>query len=192
MTDYKFYAFFTATKQGKIGLTPAVDVYDSSGNLEVNNGVSTELGGGLYIYVHSTAIPDDYVAIFKTADATVDAQHIPSLATKQLTELPANIWNEDVTTYAVPGTAGNFVSRIPTMGTGSVSWDYYVKEPDLVTPIPDVTVRVSTDLAGLNTVAMGTTDNFGKITFNLDPGTYYFWSYKVYYSFTNPDTEVVS
>lgn len=55
-----------------------------------------------------------------------------------------------------------------------------------------------TGSAGSNTVWHGETDAFGvarddgnSLPF-LDPGTYYFWSQKSGYSFTNPDEEVVS
>lgn len=61
----------------------------------------------------------------------------------------------------------------------------------MVTPIEDVGVYVSTDIAGTNIIANGFTDVFGTIIFHLDPGTYYLWCYKTGYSFTNPDTEVV-
>lgn len=199
MADYKFYAFFSAVKQGKTGLTIAVDVYDSVGNIEVADGVGVEIGGGLYTYVFPSLVADDYTAIFKTTDLSVDSQHIPALATKQLvdyidmrvSDIPADVWDIDISTYP-NGTAGAVLNNTCTIGTGSVEWEYSVTEPDMVTPIPDVTVRVTTDLAGANTIAMGTTDMFGKVTFFLDPGTYYLWSYKVYVSFTNPDVEVVT
>ena len=46
MTDYKFYAFFTALKVGKPGLTVTVDVY-GPGGVEASNQTATEIGGGL-------------------------------------------------------------------------------------------------------------------------------------------------
>ncbi|MFB3816139.1 MAG: hypothetical protein ACE147_00630 [Candidatus Methylomirabilales bacterium] len=80
--DVTFYAFFTASKQGKTGLSPTVDVYNPAGTKIVSDGVVTELGGGLYSYVlasGSTATEGEYTAVFKTADSTVDQQHVPSL-----------------------------------------------------------------------------------------------------------------
>jgi len=165
MADFSFYAFFSANKIGKTGLTVTTDVYDSSSNQEVSDGAATEIGGGFYQYNY-TGIIDDYLAVFKTADATVDSQHVPAFASKKL-------------------------ASIVTCGTGSVNWEYTVTEPDMVTPIEDVGVYVSTDIAGTNIIANGFTDIFGTITFHLDPGTYYLWCYKTGYSFTNPDTEVV-
>jgi hypothetical protein len=80
-TSVKFLAFFTASKQGKTGLTVTIDIYDPSGSQIVTGGSATALGGGLYSYTLSTnnSGEGEYAAIFKTTDATVDAQHIPSL-----------------------------------------------------------------------------------------------------------------
>ena len=80
-TSVKFLAFYTASKQGSTGLTVTVDVYDPSGTKIVDAGSSTELAGGLYTYTlsSSNSSAGEYVAIFKTADANVDAQHVPSL-----------------------------------------------------------------------------------------------------------------
>ena len=80
-TSVKFVAFYTASKQGKTGLTVTVDLYDPSGTQIVTGGSATAIGGGLYAYTLSTnnSAEGEYAAIFKTSDTTVDAQHIPSL-----------------------------------------------------------------------------------------------------------------
>jgi hypothetical protein len=80
-TSVKFLAFFSASKQGKTGLTVTVDIYDPSGSQIVTGGSATAVGGGLYSYTLSTnnSSEGEYAAIFKTTDSTVDAQHIPSL-----------------------------------------------------------------------------------------------------------------
>jgi hypothetical protein len=80
-TSVKFLAFYTASKQGKTGLTVTVDIYNPSGTQIVSAGSATALGGGLYAYTLSTdnSSEGEYAAIFKTTDSTVDAQHIPSL-----------------------------------------------------------------------------------------------------------------
>jgi hypothetical protein len=80
-TSVKFLAFFTASKQGKTGLTVAVDIYNPSGTQIVTAGSATALGGGLYTYTltSNNSSEGEYAAIFKTTDSTVDAQHIPSL-----------------------------------------------------------------------------------------------------------------
>ncbi len=79
-------------------------------------------------------------------------------------------------------------------GTGSEEVTYKVTEPpeETGTAIAGVFVWVTTDAVGANIVASGNTDNFGEVTFWLNPGTYYFWRQKYGYNFTNPDTEVVS
>jgi len=80
-TSVKFLAFFTASKTGKTGLTVTIDIYDPSGSQIVTAGSATAIGGGLYSYTLSTnnSAEGEYAAIFKTTDATVDSQHIPSL-----------------------------------------------------------------------------------------------------------------
>jgi hypothetical protein len=80
-TSVKFLAFYTASKQGKTGLTVTVDIYNPSGTQIVTAGSATALGGGLYSYTltSNNSAEGEYAAIFKTTDATVDAQHIPSL-----------------------------------------------------------------------------------------------------------------
>lgn len=81
----KFYAFFVASKVGKSGLTPTVYVA-RNGSAIVTAGNATEVDAtnlpGLYSYElagASVTVEGEYVAVFRTADATVDAQHIPSL-----------------------------------------------------------------------------------------------------------------
>jgi hypothetical protein len=80
-TSVKFLAFFTASKQGKTGLTVTIDIYNPSGTQIVTAGSATALGGGLYSYTltSNNSSEGEYAAIFKTSDSTVDAQHIPSL-----------------------------------------------------------------------------------------------------------------
>lgn len=76
-----FYAFYTAARQGKTGLSPAVDVWRGATQV-VTGGAATALGGGLYYYTlaaGSVTTEAEYLAIFKTTDTTVDQQHIPAL-----------------------------------------------------------------------------------------------------------------
>jgi hypothetical protein len=84
------------------------------------------------------------------------------------------------------------VSTRTTLGAGSLSFTYTVTDSVTGLPIADVTCTVSTDVAGLNMIASGITDQNGVVTFALDAGTIYVWRYKTGYTFTNPDTEVVS
>src|SRR5215217_3548101 len=76
-----FYAFFTAARQGKTGLTVTMDLYRGA-TAVVTGAAATEIGGGLYRYTlssSSTATAECYAAVFKTSDVTVDARHVPSL-----------------------------------------------------------------------------------------------------------------
>lgn len=77
-------------------------------------------------------------------------------------------------------------------GGGSVLYNYDITDTDAGLPIGDVSVTVSTDKRGVNVIASGRTNSSGRKTFYLDPGSYYFWSKKDGYNFTNPDLEVVS
>ncbi len=79
----------------------------------------------------------------------------------------------------------------------SIEYTYTVLTP-LAVPIEGVSVWCTIDIAGSNVVWAGTTDAFGVARDSngdlprLDPGTYYFWSERAGYTFTNPDAEVVS
>jgi len=81
---------------------------------------------------------------------------------------------------------------------GAIEFTYTVTDIVTGNPIEGVEVWISTDLAATNIVWKGDTDAFGiamDVLGNLprlDAGTYYFWRQKVGYTFTDPDTEVVS
>jgi hypothetical protein len=82
-----FYAFYVAAKVGKAGLADVtVDVWrvTAAGTATevVTGAAAAEVGDGLYRYqlaAGSVTTEGEYVCVFKTADATVDQQHIPSL-----------------------------------------------------------------------------------------------------------------
>lgn len=84
--------------------------------------------------------------------------------------------------------------------TNLTEFTYTVTEADLVTPISGVYVVITTDIAGDRAIWDGTTDDFG-VALHMVTGdlpllqigkTYYFWSKKAGYEFTNPDAEVIS
>jgi hypothetical protein len=81
---------------------------------------------------------------------------------------------------------------------GAIEYTYTVTDAATGNPIEGVDVWATTDLGGANIVWRGTTDTFGvaRDAANkrpwLDAGIYYFWCQLAGYSFTNPDTEVVS
>jgi hypothetical protein len=77
-------------------------------------------------------------------------------------------------------------------GAGAISWTYTLTDSDDGTPIDGAEVWATTDAAGEDVVASGTTDSFGVVTFMLDAGAYYFWRKCSGYNFNNPDLETVS
>ena len=83
------------------------------------------------------------------------------------------------------------VSGFAIAGAGASANTYTVYESDGTTPIADCDVWVTTDLAGSNVVASGTSGALGTVTFYLDAGTtYYIWRQKDGWNFSNPDQEV--
>ena len=90
------------------------------------------------------------------------------------------------------GSVNDWIKNSQILGAGSITHAYTVTETDNVTPIEGVKVWVSTDIAGANLVAgFGMTDIAGNVEFRLEAGWYYFWSYKLGRTFTNPDYEEV-
>jgi hypothetical protein len=106
-----FYAFFSASRAGKTGLTVTVDVY-RAGSLIVTAGSATAVGGGLYSYQLSSGsvtVEGEYVAIFKTTDTTVDMNHVPalwSIGRAGIEDLDATISSRAVTGAAMTLTSG--------------------------------------------------------------------------------------
>ena len=81
-----FYVFYTANKVGKTGLTVTIDVWEvtqaGTATEIVTGGSATQIGDGLYKYTLASGSVDsvgEYLAVFKTSDATVDQQDIPAL-----------------------------------------------------------------------------------------------------------------
>lgn len=81
---------------------------------------------------------------------------------------------------------------------GALAFTYTVTRSDNAQPIEGVTVWITTDLAGNNVIWQGSTDASGVARDDnnslpyLDSGTYFFWSQKSGYTFSNPDSEVIS
>lgn len=86
MTDVIFYGVFVASKIGKTGLTVTVDVdrierATGTRTALVTAGNAVEGRNGFYLYPLSGADLQtyDYLTTFKTADGTVDQQHVHAL-----------------------------------------------------------------------------------------------------------------
>jgi hypothetical protein len=75
---------------------------------------------------------------------------------------------------------------------GSISFTYTVYDVDGITPIEGVAVYVSSDISGTYRSQAKMTDSVGRVTFDLDPATVYFWRSRYDRTFSNPDTETVS
>ena len=86
------------------------------------------------------------------------------------------------------------LDNVQTIGAGSITHTHTVYDTDGTTPLADVEVWVSSNLAGTTVIAGPVnTDTNGKAVFHLDAGTYYFWHRKSGKVFGNdPDTEAVS
>jgi hypothetical protein len=83
-------------------------------------------------------------------------------------------------------------TTIPSAGAGAIAWTYTLTNSVTGLPIADADVWITTDLAGLNVIAQGKSDQNGVTTFQLDAGTVYVWRAKSGFTFTNPDTEEVT
>lgn len=167
-----FLAFYSEDGLGKTGLTVTIDVY-RNGSEVVTAGSATEVGDGLYSYTLASGTVNAeglYAAVFKTATDTVDQQHIPSLWIVG----KGGIENLDaaVSSRATPAQVTSAVAAV-SGGAGSVQHTENITDID-DNPLDGVFVVVRTAKnPALTPSATGTTDSFGNVTFNLDPGTYY-------------------
>jgi len=75
---------------------------------------------------------------------------------------------------------------------GAIEWTYTLTDSVTGALIDGASVWVTTDAAGSNVIASGTTNDSGQVTFYLDAGTRYVWRSRSGYSFDNPDVEVIS
>lgn len=98
----------------------------------------------------------------------------------------------DVPTAAEIDTQLSGTHGAGTWGNGSGSTSTTVTVNDGVNPIDGVDVWVSTDSAGTNVIARGSTGALGTVVFMLDAGTYYAWKQLAGYDFTNPQSFTVS
>jgi hypothetical protein len=137
MAAYVFLAFFT---KSKVGATPAnaptVDVLNTATDaLVVTAGSPTALANmtGLYKYTYTGAADLQLVATFKTTDATVDLQHLPSYTPAQIvSNLDAPL--SDIPTVAefeartLPAADYTIVSDLPIPPTAAAIADAVLDE----------------------------------------------------------------
>jgi len=109
------------------------------------------------------------------------------------------VWDEALAGHAGAGSAGAALAAAGAAGisAGAVEFTYTAADSNS-DPLEGVEVWITTDDAGSNLIWYGTSDAFGiaRSSSNakpmLDAGTYYFWSKKGGYTFTNPDTVEVT
>lgn len=148
---------------GDLGVVVVEAVEDSITDLSLSAAAIIEIQTGLATTLHLQEVEDK----IDTIDTNVDAVLVDTGTT-----IPALI---------APLTAG----------IGAVAKTYTEKDASTGLGIADVTVWVTTDLAGANVVASGLTNSSGQVIFYLDSGvTYYIWRQKDGIDFINPEVEV--
>ena len=142
----KFLAFYTASGVGKTGLTVTVDVFKND-TLIATAASATEIGDGLYRYTLASGSNDaegEYIAVFKTADSTVDGQHIVSAWTVQ--KAGVENLNATISSRAIGGSTATLVSPVAQGGNATIqqgkdyspaintALQWTLTNPPLVTP----------------------------------------------------------
>jgi len=118
-----------------------------------------------------------------------DTKRTSDLQDPTVNEIADGVWDEALLGHATAGTAGKSLSTAAALqGAGAVSKTLTVN--DGTNPLDGVEVWATSDAAGNNVVASGSTDALGQITILLDAGTYYVWCQLGGYNFTNPATVV--
>lgn len=101
------------------------------------------------------------------------------------------VWDETQTDHVGAGTFGYYLDAAISgvggqAGPGGVPFTLTVDD-DESNPIDGVECWVTTDEAGTNTIASGTSNASGQVTFMLEEQAYYFWKQKSGWDFTNPE-----
>lgn len=140
---------------------------DHTGAQQVGAGVMTGLGNGQYRYVPPASETNgNHIGFLFTAPGAIPVH--------------CNV----TTTWIFPAGSINFTYTLTNVVTGL--------------PINGADIWISTDIAGANIIWSGSTDVFGvaRDVFgsipSLDPGVYFFWRHHPSFTFTDPDSELVS
>lgn len=178
MATLRMVALYTSSQAPATGLALANILFtlratnrSTNATTTIVNGLAAirELGLGMYEYV-STGLD------FSTNQYFWSAQYTGAVFTDSA--YVYNVEDEEVRSRT-------------TLGAGAITFNYTVLDT-LGMPIDDASVWVSTNQAGTNIIASGRSNASGVATFYLDASTYYFFSAKSGYNFSNPDTEIVS
>lgn len=143
-----------------------VEISKGGAAFQASAGVKAEVGSGWYSYTTTAAEADTYgpVAI-KVTDASAVQQNLEYV--------------------------------VGDRSISAIEFTYTVTDSSTGLPIEGVEVWFATDSSGSNVAWYGTTDAFGVARNDgnlprLDTGTYYVFRQKAGYTFSDPDTEVVS
>ena len=194
--------YFRHVSNGYYALTLSSDNTATLGPLRVTYGVNGSLPGWEEFLVVSANVYDSLVG--NTDIPTDTANAVWASTTRTLTSLGTLVADVDSLLSANHG-AGSWLTGDGTgssggpliLGTIPVSYTLTLAPEGSGTPIANAEVHISTQPAGLNVIAAGTTNVLGDLVINgqtvfwLPAGTFYYWRSKAGYSFTNPDTEVV-
>lgn len=146
-------------------------------------------GDGRYRYLWDSSVPvvtvGSYIVEFLNGGVTVPGVDNDTITFRNLEQVVQS--NNLLLKQLLQ--SGNVVDAGD--GTGACKFTYVVKNQVNSIPIEFVKVRVTSDAAGLNTIAgPKSTSISGKVEFYLNSGnTYYFWRSKGGYSFSNPDIQ---
>ena len=194
---------FSTTNYGLVGAGTGRGVIESAiaGLNDVSNAqVVADVGTALATYDGPTNT--EMLAAHTTTDALIEALNNLSSGdigtalaaydgptnTEMIaafTEIKGATWSSSTDTLeAIRNSQG--------LGAGAITHTYTVTNTVDGMPIADVTVWVTSDEAGANTIASSTTNQSGVVTFYLDAGVVYIWSHKTGFVFSNPDTEVIA
>ena len=149
-----------------LGTTFTLEISNNAGAFASSAGTKAEVGSGWYSYTATAGESVPGVVAIKVTHGSIVQQNLE---------------------YIVD-------NRSPS----AIEFTYTITDSGTGLPIEGVEVRFSTDSAGSNTVWIGFTDAFGVARDTsdnlprLDAGTYYVWRKKSGYTFSDPDTEVVS
>lgn len=156
MADLIFVGQFVASKAGKTGLSPTVDVdryaiSDGSRSSLVTAGSATEGRRGLYHYRLASAdlALYQYVATFVTSDATVDQQEIAAIGLVVPDALTSS--------RLAPTTAGRTLD-VSATGEAGIDFDN-VKAATAPTTLTNITLPVVTTLTNMPAAAPSAADN---------------------------------
>lgn len=146
-----------------LGTAPVVTVSKAGGAFSASTGTKAEISNGWYSYALTASECDTLGPLsIKVTHASTAQQNL---------------------VYFVGGA-----------NAGAVAFTYTLTEPPegSGTPITSAAVWLTTDSAGNNVIASGTTDVLGAVLFYVQAGTYYVWREKAGYQFQNPDSETVA